>query len=95
MCNRISPGNDPVKKVMDTLTLPLRAFFYKQHKNVFLINIIPPRWHDMGRWDSLSRNTRTYLFNTVNIMGDDVLATQGGRASATMILTMLNQYNLV
>ena len=28
-------------------------------------------------------------------MGTDVLATQGARASATMILTMLNQDNLV
>ena len=60
MCNRISPETDPVKKVMDTLTLYMH-FFYKQHKNVFFINIIPPRWHDTGRWDSLSRNTRTYL----------------------------------
>ena len=31
----------------------------------------------------------------VNIMGADVLATQGAMASATMILTMLNQINSV
>ena len=31
----------------------------------------------------------------VNIMGADVLATQGARASATMIFTLLNQINLV
>ena len=36
-----------------------------------------------------------YLFYIVNIMGADVLATQGARASATMILAMLNQINLV
>ena len=31
----------------------------------------------------------------VNIMGADVLATQGARASVTMILFMLNRINLV
>ena len=31
----------------------------------------------------------------VNIMGADVLATQGTRASATMIMTMLNLINSV
>ena len=36
-----------------------------------------------------------YLFYVVNIMGDDVLAMQGARASATMIFIMLNQINLV
>ena len=35
------------------------------------------------------------LFYIVNIMGADVLATQGPRASATMILTYLNCDNLV
>ena len=35
------------------------------------------------------------LFYIVNSMGADVLETQGARASATMVLTMLNQNNLV
>ena len=34
-------------------------------------------------------------YSTVSIMGADVLATQGARASATMILTWLNQENSV
>ena len=38
---------------------------------------------------------RTYLSYMVNIMGADVLATQGARASATMIFTMLNRINSV
>ena len=59
------------------------------------IDIIPPHWHDTGSWNSSSHKTRNYLFYIVNIMGADVLATQGARASATMILTMLNQINLV
>ena len=41
-------------------------------------------------WNTSSSKTRTYLFYIVNIMGADVLPTQGVRASATMIFTMLN-----
>ena len=38
----------------------------------------------------------TYLMYIVNIMADDDdLATQGARASATMMLTMLNRINSV
>ena len=36
-----------------------------------------------------------YLFCIVNIVGADVLAMQGPRASATMELTILNQINSV
>ena len=36
-----------------------------------------------------------YLLYIVNIMGADVLETQGARASATMIFTVLNQINSV
>ena len=36
-----------------------------------------------------------YLFCIVNIMGADVLATQGARASASMIFTMLDRINSV
>ena len=43
----------------------------------------------------VSSETRTYLFYIVNIMGADVLMTQGARASATMIFTMLNWINSV
>ena len=43
---------------------------------------------------SLSK-TRTYIFYIVNIMGADVLALQGVRASLTMILTMLNRINSI
>ena len=38
-----------------------------------------------------SWKTRSYPFYLVNIMGADHLATQGARASATMILILLNQ----
>ena len=41
------------------------------------------------------RKELTYLFNIVNIKDADVLATQGARASESMIFTMLNQINLV
>ena len=46
-------------------------------------------------WNPLLCKKRTYLFYIVNIMGADVLATQGARASATMVLTVFNQINSV
>ena len=64
-------------------------------KNVFPIYIIPPRWHNTGSWNPSSCKTRTYLLYIVNIMGVDILASQAARASATMILAMLNQTNSV
>ena len=41
------------------------------------------------------RKTRPCKLHIVNIMGVDVLATQGARASVTMILTILNRNNSV
>ena len=38
---------------------------------------------------------RTHLFYIVNIMGADVLATQGARASAAMIFTKMNRIHSV
>ena len=40
------------------------------------------------------RQELTYFY-IFNIMGADVLATQGARVSATMMLTMLNRINSV
>ena len=59
----------------------------------FTFYVIPPLWHDTGSWNPASSKSRTYVFYTVNIMGADVLAMQGARASATMMLTMLNKIN--
>ena len=55
------------------------------------IYVVPPHWHDTGCCKPSSCKARTDLFYIVNIMGADVLVTQGARASATMIITMLNQ----
>ena len=38
---------------------------------------------------------KKFLFNIDNIMGADVLATQGARASPTMNYTLLNRINSV
>ena len=38
---------------------------------------------------------QTLTYSTVNIMSADVLVTQGTRASATMIFTVLNRIYLV
>ena len=69
---------------------PLRA---RNIKCIYIIFIIPPFWQDTGSLNPSSYKTRTYLFYIINIMGVDVLVTQGARASVTMILTMLNWNN--
>ena len=88
----------------------LHAFFYRGNKNIYLhfhayfsgeqkhictFYVISLNWHDTGSWNSSSSKTRTYLFYLVNIMGADVLATQGSRASATIIFTMLSRIDSV
>ena len=73
---------------------PLHAkfsiIFHMKHKNICTIYIITPHWRDAGSWNLSSCRTRTYLFYIVHIMAADILTTQGAGASATMILTMLN-----
>ena len=71
--------------VLSMLINPLHAKFFTVRKleNVSVIDIIPPHWHDTGSWNPSSWKTRTYLFHIVDIMGADVLVTQGARAFAT------------
>ena len=57
--------------------------------------VISPPWYDAGSWNPSSIKTITYLFYIVNILAADVLATQGARASAAMILTKFNRDNSV
>ena len=73
----------------------LANFFQRNHKHVFTFYVIPPRWHAKDNWNPSPYKTRTYLFYIVNTMVADVLVTQGARASATMILTLLKWDNLV
>ena len=77
-----------------TLTL-YTLNFSEGTKHIFTFYDIPPHKCDTFSWNSSLSKTRTYLFYIVNIMDADVLATQGARASATMILTLLNRSNLV
>ena len=70
----------------DDLTLYVLNFS-EGRKHIFTFHVIPPHWYDTGSWNPSSNKTRTYLFYMVNIMTADVLAMQGARASATMILT--------
>ena len=70
---------------------PLCAKFFRWNKKIYL-HFMSFLHVDMPQsWNPLSCKTKTYLFYIVNIMGADVLATQGARASATMILTWLNR----
>ena len=69
--------------------------FSEGTKHISTFYVIPPHLHDTGRWNPPSYKTRTCLFYIVNSMGADALATQRARASATMILKMLNRINSV
>ena len=67
---------------------PLHAKFFRGNiKHVFTCHVIPLHWFDTGGWNPSSNKTRTYPFYIVNIMAAAVLATQGARTSAAMILT--------
>ena len=70
-------------------------FFQKKYKHVFTIHISHSSTMSGHCSNSSLYKTRTYLFCIVNIMSADVLAMQRARTSATMILTQLNQDNLV
>ena len=60
---------------------------FQKYKRVFTFYVIPLHWHAKDNSNLSLYKTRTYLFYIVNIMVADVLATQGARASATMVLT--------
>ena len=66
---------------------PLCAKFFREHKHAITLYVIPPHWHDIDSWNPSWYKTRIYILYIVNIMVADVLATQGARALATMILT--------
>ena len=55
----------------------LHAIFFWTYKYV---------WHDTGSVNPSSFRTKTRLFYIVSIMGADVQATQGARASTAMTL---------
>ena len=67
---------------------PVCAKFFRGNiKHICTFYVIPPHWYDTGGWNPSSNKTRTYLFYIINIMAAGVLATQGARTSAAMILT--------
>ena len=68
--------------------LTLRAKFFRRNKYTYL-HFMSFLHTDMTQVVEILPQVRpgTYLFYRVSIMGADALATQGARASATMILT--------
>ena len=73
----------------------LHALFFRGNKNIYS-HLMSLLHIDMTQEvEILPQVSQVYLFYIVNIMGADVLATQGARAPAPMILTMLNQINSV
>ena len=90
--NQLWRVNDsPYYRELVTFT---RSIFQREQNHLFTLYVIFSYWHGTG-WNSSSSKTRKYLFCMVNIMGADVLATQGARASATTIFTMKKQINSV
>ena len=77
-------------------TNSLHAKFFRGNINIYshFMSLLHTDFTQVVEMAS-SSNTRTYLFYMVNTMGADVLASQGTRASATMILTTLNRINSV
>ena len=66
---------------------PLHAKFFRGNiKHIFKFHVTPLLWYDTGSWNLSLNKTRTYPFYLVNIMAARVLATQGARTSAGMIL---------
>ena len=93
-------GRNPRKISIDlhrTLCFnPLYAkFFFYRNIEMYLQFILFLLTDMTGSWNPSSCKIRTYLFCIVNVMDADVLATQGTRTSATMVLNMLNQNNSV
>ena len=74
---------------------PLYARFIRGNTNIYLCFMSFLHIDMICSWKPSSSMTRTYLFYIVNIMGADVLATQGARALAAMIFTMFNRINSV
>ena len=70
---------------------PLGAKFFRGNIIIYShFDAFMPHWRGCN---PSSCKTRTYLFYIVNIMAADDLVTQWGRASVTMIFTMLNRIN--
>ena len=67
---------------------PLHAKFVRGNiKHIFTFHVIPLHWYDTDGVNLSSNKPRTYSFYIINIMAPGVLATQGARTSAAMILT--------
>ena len=82
------PDSINVRHVKALGVNPLHSSFPREHKYILTFNVIPPHWNYTGSWNPSAIKTRTYLFYIINIMGADVLATQWGRASTTIIYSL-------
>ena len=74
---------------------PLHAKFFRGNMNIYL-HFMPLFHIDMTQIVEIHPHVRPGpAYSIVNIMAADDLATQGARASAPMMFTMLNRINLV
>ena len=84
--SRLPIRNNPNNRMYKSYRVKLSFYvlkFSEEHKHVFAFHVIVPYWQDTGSWNLSSSKTRTHLFYIVNIMGADVLATQGGITGIT------------
>ena len=87
------PVNSPHKWPVTRKMFPFDDFIMiKCIYNLYHSSTLPC---DTGSRNPFSCKTRTHLVYIVNIMGADALMRQGARASATLILTMLNRNDSV
>ena len=63
------------------------CIYFRKHEIVIAFSINSQHWDGIGSWKPSSWKRRTCLFGVVNTMVVDDLATEGARASATMVLT--------
>ena len=75
-------------------TCKLTTLEEETYKNVATLYIFPPLWRGTVSSNHSSCKTRTSPSYIVKIMGANVLATEGARASAAMILTRITLLTL-
>ena len=79
--------------ILQTTFLPYYVLNFSQETQKCIYNLY--HFSKLTSLNYSSWKTRSYIFYVINIMGADGLATQGARASATTILTMLKRNNSV
>ena len=88
MITHIAPDVNKLQVLHKVSVSPLSYQIYCwKHNNIFALFIISLHWDGTGSLKLSLQKTVTYFPYVFNTMAADVLATQGARTSAAMILT--------